>query len=688
MENKAPAQQFTFSSGILDDPMEARQDLKTYFSGASQLLNFICQPLGGVTLRAGLKTYMEIPEMAGGEKLARFELNAQTGYLCVGTDKKLQIIRDGIVKQSVTTDYSGEDVRSLDFNQSLDTIIITSEKYKTKTLVYKNDTEWTYADADFTAPPQVTFPDTTGGINEKQRLKFSSAAANNSFRLKLEGYQTASIVWSDNVNTNANRIKEVLNGLEILDSVNGGVTVTPNNGEYDVEFVGTDGKKSWEDIIISIEDASDQCRVYTKCIQDGKPPLEDLWSDTRGWPFSSCYYQGRCVFGGCQAKNNLVAISQATQAFSFRQTDELLDDEACLLTADGEGNSHVYRVLGMEKLFAFTDKGVFVVPESPITPATAYTVQHTDIPCAPIRPVAIDGDIIYVTRSNDGVNLSVASISYNYEAEKYKTDDLAILAYSVMRTPIAIDVRRSTRRNNATYLYVVNEDGTLAILNTKKSQELNGWTICNTANGWFRDVCVINDTAFFVVEREILGERRWFIEVWDDESRLDLSVKLSSDTEKSVWTDESLEIYNGLTVGVYANGLAYGEAVVENNTLELDFPVNEIEVGFPFEWDVTTLPVVAELTDGTLIGNRHRLPKVTLRLQNSAGITIGKQKICNRFFGRNNIFSKEQAVINGTVTVRQLGYCGGNRDDLGRIKLTGTSLQPLTLLSITAEVIQ
>ena len=163
---------------------------------------------------------------------------------------------------------------------------------------------------------------------------------------------------------------------------------------------------------------------------------------------------------------------------------------------------------------------------------------------------------------------------------------------------------------------------------------------------------------------------------------------LSSDTAKSVWTDESLEIYNGLTVGVYANGLAYGEAVVENNTLELDFPVNEIEVGFPFEWDVTTLPAVAELTDGTLIGNRHRLPKITLRLQNSAGITIGNQKICNRFFGKNNIFSPEQAVINGTVTVRQLGYYGGNRDDLGRVKLTGTSLQPMTLLSITVEVIQ
>lgn len=688
MENKIPVQQFTFSSGILDKPMEARQDMKTYFSGASQLLNVACMPLGGVTLRGGLKSYMEIPEMAAGEKLSRFEVDSQNGYLLLSTDKKLRIIKDAEVKSSFDTSYSGADVRNLDFNQSLDTIIITSEKYKTKTLVFSNETSWAFSDANFTHPPQVTFPDTAGGRNEKQRLKFSSASANNSFRLKLEGYRTASIIWSGDANTNAARIKQVINDLEIIDKQNGGVNVTPSNGEYDVEFIGTDGKKRWEDIIISIEEASDQCRVYTKCVQEGQPPLESLWSDKRGWPFSSCYYQGRCVFGGCQAKNNILAISQATQAFSFRQTDEMLDDEACILTADGEGNSHVYRVMGMEKLFAFTDKGIFVVPESPITPATSYTTQHTDIPCAPIRPVAIDGDIIYVTQSNDGVNLSVASISYNYETEKYKTDDLALLAYSVMRSPVAIDVRRSTRRNNATYLYVVNEDGTLAVLNTKKSQELNGWTICNTKNGWFRDVCVINDKAFFVVEREILGERRWFLEFWDDDARLDLSVTLSSDTAKSVWTDESLHTYDGLTVGVYADGLAYGEVVVENSTIELDFPVSEIEVGVPFDWDVTTLPVVAELTDGTLIGNRHRLPKVTLRLQNSAGITIGKQKICNRFFGKNNIFNKDNAVINGTVTVRQLGYCGGNRDDLGRIKLTGTSLQPLTLLSITAEVIQ
>lgn len=689
-ENKSNSQQFSFSSGILDDPMQARQDLKQYFSGAKQLRNVICHPLGGVTLRGGLKTYAEIPEAATGAKLGKFEINTKLGFLCLYTDKNIRIYQNQEVKQNIESPYSGEHVRELDLNQSMDTTIITSEFYQMKKLVYTgNESAWDFADIELESPPQGTFPDTPGGKNSIQRLKFSSAAANNSFRLKLEGYKTASIIWSGDVNVNAARIKEVLGNLEILNKETGGVSVTPVNGEYDVEFIGTDGKKAWEDIIISIEEASDQCRVYTKCIQEGEPPKEPLWSVTRGWPFSSAHYQGRCIYGGCTAKSNFICGSMTTQPFTFRTTDEALDDEAITITADAEGNAHVSRVFGLEKLFVMTDKGVFVVPESPITPQNAYTVQHTDIPCAKIRPVAIDGDVVYVTQTNDGINQSVASVTYNYENEKYRTDDLALLAYSVMRKPVAMDVRRGTKRNNATYLFVVNADGSLAILNTKKSQELNGWTISDTLDGKFLDVCVVNDTPFFIVERQILGQTRYFIEYWDDDARFDLSVEFSSEKPKTLWSDEKLAFYEGLTVGIYADGLSYGEEKVENGCIILDFPASHLEVGLPFEWEIETMPVVSEQTsDGTLIGNRHRLPKVTLRVENSAGITLGKQKLSSRYFGRNNNLNHDNILMNGTYTARQLGYYGGNRDALGTIKLHGSSLQPLTLLSITAEVVQ
>lgn len=685
---KQPQRQFSFSAGMLDRSLTARADIEHYLKGALSLKNVVCIPTGGVTLRGGLVKDFEVTDGGKGIRLASFEVTPEEGLLVVFTEKKIRIYQNAELKGELTTEFLGPDLRDLDFNQKSDTSIITSKYYTFMELLRqgKNDS-WGYNEIALNKAPEYTFADTEGGVNDIQQIKFRNFQEGDTIRLSLDGEKTLSIIYTKSSTVMADRIKNAINGLATVDKTNGGCVVTVVTAEtlYQVEFVGTDGKQDKPDMIAAIEEqASTNEQVVVKCIQEGKPPLEALWSEKRGYPFSSCHCQGRLYFGGSHALPYMINGSMTNNQYTFRKTNQNLDDEAVEIPADADGACEIRRVYAMERLFALTNKGIFAAKEMPITPGSILNKQ-TDTPCAFVRPKEIDSAMIYVTQNSEGKNQTVASLTYTYENEKYKTDDLAYLVPSIMREPLNIDVRRSIKRNHATYLFVINSDGTLAVLNSKQSQGLNGWSICET-NGKFLDVVVINDITYFAIEREIGGVKRYFIEHWDDNAKLDLGITLISDKPIKEWTNENLDIFNGLTVGVYAQDLPYGEVKVENSTIVLDYPATKIEVGIPFEWDAETMPAVVENDVYSLVGHKYRVPHVSVQLKDTAGININGQQVCNRFFGRDS-WDKENILINGTKSIQQLGWFG---DVIGReatIRCSGTSLQPATILSATMEIL-
>lgn len=685
-----PQRQYSFTAGQLDKTMIARADIEHYLKGALELKNVVCLPTGGVTLRGGFVRDFEINDGSNGIRLAKFEVTPDNGLLCILTQNKLKIYNSSKTQVgNIDTPYSGVDLNNLDINQKMDTMIITSKNYPFKELLRQgSDTSWSFNTISLAHAPQYSFNNTTGGVNDIQEVMFRNFSAGDTIRLSLDGVKTLSVEYNTSATVTADNIKNAINGLDVVDGTYGGCVVTvtsaTNPMRIQVEFVGTDGKQDKPDMIAAIEyQAQTNSQVVVKCIQEGEEPHEDLWSVNRGYPYSSCHCQGRLLFGGSFALPYMMNGSMANNQFNFRTTSQGLDDEAISVPADADGNCEIRRIYSMEKLFILTNKGVFTIKDLPLKPGVSCNKQ-TDIPCAPVRPREIDGSMIYVTQNSDGKNQTVASLTYTYENEKYKTDDLAYLVPAVMKEPIKIDVRHSIKRNHATYLFVVNSDGTLAILNSKQSQGLNGWSLCDT-DGKILDVCVINDVTYFAVEREISGVKHYFLEHWDDDARLDLSRTYVSETKKSVWQNNDFSIWNGQKVGVYADGLPYGTVEVSDSTIMLDFAVYKIEVGIPFEWVAETMPAVVELDDYTLVGKRYRVPKVSVQLQDTAGIFVNGVQICNRYFGRN-CWDKDDAYVNGTKTIKQIGWFNDNEGKEATIRCSGTSLQPATILSATMEV--
>lgn len=685
---KQPQRQFSFTAGQLDPYMIARADIEHYLKGALELTNVVCLPTGGVTLRGGLVQDFEITDGGNGIRLGSFEVSPDEGLLIVATQKKLRIFNKESKLKEIATEYLGKDLRSLDFNQKMDTMIITSKNYAFKELIRQgNNTSWDFSTIELVKNPKTTFNNTTGGKNDIQQIVFKSFSNGNTIRISLDGAKTKSVVFSSSPTVTATNIRDAINGLETVDKENGGCTcVVINDNTYQIEFVGNDGKQDKPDVICAIEDqSSTAAQIVVKCIQEGEPPLENLWSTTRGYPYSSCHYQGRLFFGGSYAIPYQVNGSMTNNPYTFKTTKDNLDDEAVEIPADTDGACEIRRVYPMERLFLLTNKGVFAIKDIPIKPG-ASSEKQSDVPAAPVRPKEIDSAMIYITQNSEGVNQTVASLTYTYENEKYKSDDLAYLAPSVMRQPVAMDVRRSIKRNHATYLFVVNSDGTLAVLNSKQSQGLNGWSLCSTPYGKFLDAVVINDVSYFAIERTINGQKRYFIEHWDDNARLDMGIVLESETAKKSWTSDSLAVFEGLTVGVYADNLPYGEVVVNQKTIELDFDVQKIEVGLPFDWVVETMPAVVEVDDATLVGHSYRVPYVSVRFADTAGAFINGRQVCNRYFGRDS-WDKENVLINGVKSIYQTGWFNDSKGKEATVRISGTSLQPATILSASMEVI-
>ena len=165
-----------------------------------------------------------------------------------------------------------------------------------------------------------------------------------------------------------------------------------------------------------------------------------------------------------------------------------------------------------------------------------------------------------------------------------------------------------------------------------------------------------------------------------------MGIILESETEKKIWTSDSLAVFEGLTVGAYVDNLPYGEVVVNQKTIELNVAAKKIEIGLPFEWVVETMPAVVENEDTTLVGNSYRVPYVSVRFADTAGASINGRQVCNRYFGRDS-WDKENVLINGVKSVYQTGWFNDSKGKEATVRISGTSLQPATILSASMEVI-
>ena len=350
----------------------------------------------------------------------------------------------------------------------------------------------------------------------------------------------------------------------------------------------------------------------------------------------------------------------------------------------GDGVPVIQAITATDDLFFFTREGVYVQTESPVDAEQANYFQalHDETPAAQVAPVVLDGSVLFVTSGEDGQRQSVSELVYDEARALYRADPVSLLASSFIRNPVSIHPRLSSDQSVANHLFVVNGDGTVAVLNTRKSQQITGWSLMTTA-GKILDAAVVANEVYFLIKRRIAGAERYFIEKLDRHRQLDCSTRLTADPPAAAHT--GLSDYDGHEVALMGDGAYLGTATVNGGTVTAPHAVSVLEAGLPFDWAVQTLPLELGPAEGGLLGKKHRIIRVQVGLENTQALSVNGRAVSFAKFGPD-VLDAAPRRYTGVKTVRLLGWRGGRDARGATVRLSGRSTGRANVLSLGAEV--
>jgi hypothetical protein len=645
--------QFSFDKGIIDQDLLGRRDIKAYPGGLRQAKNMIGVIGGPISRRGGLAFVAELPAAAAeGARLAAFHFRLEQIYLLAFLDEAVRIYREDTLQADIAMPYSGAQLGALDFDQSLDTMLLTHEAVEPKQLQRQGShSDWALRPIAFRNLPTHPFSGPTQG-------DATPSGTSGTVTVTSTAGDFAAAAVGDVVRLNGGRIK---------------ITAIAD----DTEATGTA-----QDIL----DDTDTAEAGAWSVE------QKAWSDANGYPRSVHLDGNRSFWGGSKALLQRVwgSASGGADLFDFFETKERLDDEFVEDDLVGSQVNAVSHIHALGDQFFFTSGGVFVnrvTDESPVTVGNFHPRKHFPTPIAPVKPVASDGAVVCVTADGAGRAVGCAEVVFDVNSDGYIANDLNILSASVMRQPVDLAARASDGIRGAHHRFVVNADGTVAVHHSLRRQEVSGWTLWESTGASGEDavlrVAVVGNTPYFLVRRKIGAATRYFIEKHAPDRMFDSSVRAEFSEPSETLT--GLDHLEGIEVQVFADGALRDPAIVTGGAIAVTdggvaFPTREIEAGIPFDWVVEPLPVEAQIAQGTLVGEKHRLIAVTLELKDAYPFDVNGRPVNFRRFGEFRL-DEAPKPFSGRKRRRFLGWNRGQG-----ATFTASGSLPATFLSAVAEV--
>lgn len=541
MADEARFDQSNFTAGEIDPRTAARSDWEQYYKALKQARNGLVIPQGGFQNRWGT-TYVDTATVFTGNpincELAVLVYDNTATYLLVWETASLKIYLENILVATVVTPYVQEDIKSLRFSQVIDRIVVTSGSLVTppQQLSRSGDNPGGPGTAitAFAGPPAntltsntgyaaglilpVTFntggalPTTvpqilagqtyfirTGAANTFQVFSTSAdaKAAINAYTINNAG--AASNVQVQNTWTFAAIAFIFVPAYDFnADYFGATVTFTPsatsgtnisitaaNATPFTPAHVG--GLFEGNGGIVRITAYNSPTVVHGYTIQDfvntnaipgglsfvGEP----AWSATRGWPVVSTYFQQRLWFGGSPLIPNGIWGSVINLVYSFDDSETLADNAISWYPANGSANV-IVALTSARSLIVHTNTGNYSTPlgtEIPLTPTNFVLTEHNKFGVTAIQPVYIDNQIIFV----DGSGNNVINMIWEITQQSLVTNNISVPSSGLIIQPVDMAAFAQPNFTDGFYVLFVNNDGTMAVLQTLHEQTILAWTLQN-----------------------------------------------------------------------------------------------------------------------------------------------------------------------------------------------------------------
>ena len=646
--------QTTFNSGELDPRLAARTDVKQYYQGAAEALNVLSMPQGGMKRRPGM-SYVDnltpITLSPNNVRMVSFSFNTEQSYLLVFTHLKVRIYKDNIAQTTLTTTYDEEDLPGINWTQSADTLIIVHEDYPPATLTRGiNHTVWVLADIVFKQLPAFDFDD------NYETLTFTLGSNRHKMHRSITVTASASVFLAKHVGGIFDAWAGGERGVGRITAVASGTSAT-------IKVLDTwlDGTAEEDDVL-----AGD---AYI---------AEPVWTATQGYPKTVTFFQGRLWFGGSTKRPQSIWGSVTNDFYNFDQGSGL-DDESIALTLDTDQVNAITALFSARHLQIFTTGGEFMIPNEVITPEKASVKRQTMYGSSKVRPKNIDGSTLFLDRTGK----SIREFVFTYSEDAYTSASTSILASHLLNDPVDMDILRGTSQDDANYFYLVNGDGTVAVYNMLRNQEVSGWTKWVTA-GTVVGVCVVVDEVYIAVVRHLYGglvSGRDEIQI----ERLDSGTFTDSNVVKEYSTATTTTNISGYLVGSTLRAKADGAVIADvvptgSGSVTLPVAFNKVELGLDYDVRIKTMPLNMDFQNGPILMRKKRIVRIILDVYESLGIYVDDELLADRVFGED-VLDTTPTPFTGLKDIHKMGWT-----ELAQVTIKQVDPLPLMLLGLSLEV--
>ena len=504
-------------------------------------------------------------------------------------------------------------------------------------------------DIPFLNVPQYDYDDALSPtpISYVTTLTLTHFEVGDRFQIDVEGVLSKNITLTGSASSTAANIQRNLQEMPIFGDTGVAVTGGPSAFTITVSGESTKSFELWSGFATS-DSGGTANEVAFALVTQGSPRKEDVWSATRGYPKTAAFYSGRLWLGGTKSKLQSLFASRSGSFFDF-YTEEGDADEGIFITVSSRNLTEIIDINPDRGLQVFTAGAEFLVTGT--TPADVGVQAQTQHGAFDLEVKSVDGATLFIDQNGKVLR----SYLYNFNEDAYNSTDISILSSQLIDSPKDLAVLTGTKSEDANWVFIINQDGTAGILNTLRSQDINGFT--KWINGYSNSdyplelvsVSVVNNDLFIVNRRITDSATTYTIERWSFDYLLDSSVRLLSIISlvgNKLYLGTSY--YNGETVNVVLQGFTRPNRVAidgyilltdtEKNILLDNDPATgtiDVEVGYNFVPKIVPMPLNtnSQAIAGQNQMREKKINRMNLRVYESGNINIDGNPVPIREFG-------------------------------------------------------
>ena len=425
-----------------------------------------------------------------------------------------------------------------------------------------------------------------------------------------------------------------------------------------------------------------------------------LYTASGGNPSVPCYYQQRLVLAGPTTSPQQFNMSMTANYYNYNTHFPLLPDDAVQGTIVSTQLNSIKAMLPFPSgLITFGDRAAWLINggsgTTPVTPETLQANAQAYNGASDVPPIVANYDIIYVQAKGS----IVRDLTFNFYTSIFTGTDISVLSshlfygYTITEWAFAEEPYK--------IIWAIRNDGVALTLTFLKEQEVIGWAHSDTT-GLFKSVCSVVeqvsfgavDAVYFVVERVINGNTVKYVER--------LAERIFPNGAASSWCVDAGLQYNGSPTasftggeqlaGATVTGLADGEVITPfvmptNGNFTLPATASVVTVGLAFTPQLQTLPI--DLGNPTVQSKMKKIPEVTLRVQETLGLSIGttfSDLVPMKDLVVGNVGGQTNTLVTGLVTGDARTILDPKYYTTGQYCIQQSNPLPATILGVIPEI--